>query len=234
VNFNSSGPLGTHALRAETGRLFLLLVLLTLASLPASGASLSLAWDPPSGPGPSGYFVYYGSAAGDYKTKIDAGNATVLTISGLADGATYHFAATSYDAARSESGFSNDLSATVPGGPLTADFTVAATSGSAPLALNFVNTSIGNITSYTWRFGDGAESQAENPVHVYTVAGTYSISLTVTGPEGTATKTCAGCLTVARTAGSLHRAHAVNLDAIDDLRSRARQPGVSPVSPAFR
>ena len=117
---------------------------------------------------------------------------------------------------------------------LVADFTVAATSGSAPLALNFVNTSTGNITSYTWRFGDGAMSQSANPVHVYTVAGTYSISLTVSGPEGIATKTCAGCLTVARMAGSLHRAHAANLDALDDLRLRAGQPGVSPLSPAFR
>ena len=121
VNFISPGPLGTRASRAETSRSSLLLALLLLASAPASGASISLAWDPPTGPVPSGYFVYYGSVAGDYKTKIDAGNATTLTIPGLVDGSTYHFAATSYDSARRESAFSNDLSATISGGPLTAD-----------------------------------------------------------------------------------------------------------------
>lgn len=235
VNFNSSRRLKALASRAESSR-SLLLVLLVLASFRASGASVSLAWDPPTGTGPSGYFVYYGPAAGDYKTKIDAGNATFCMVPGLVEGETYHFAATSYDAARTESGFSNDISATTPYGPPAADFTAGATFGSAPLALNFVNSSTGSITGYAWTFGDGATSRAANPVHVYSVAGTYTITLTVTGPGGVASQTCMDCVTVGRSDGWLQRGPAAALDALEDLRTRARQSRAFPhaVAPASR
>ena len=54
------------------------------------------------------------------------------------------------------------------------------TSGVFPLTIDFVDRSTGNVTSWTWDFGDGNTSTNEqNPTHVFTDAGRYTISLTV-------------------------------------------------------
>ena len=70
--------------------------------------------DPVNSPLLVGYMVYYGPAAGNYTSSIDVGNTTAYTVSGLVEGTTYHFATTAYDAAHTQSGFSNDVAATVP------------------------------------------------------------------------------------------------------------------------
>ena len=49
-------------------------------------------------------------------------------------------------------------------------------SGCVALTVIFTNTSI-NTTSWDWNFGDGNTSIVKNPVHTYTAAGTYSVSL---------------------------------------------------------
>jgi PKD repeat protein len=80
--------------------------------------------------------------------------------------------------------------------PLTADFTGSPTSGPAPHAVTFTDTSIGTPTSWSWDFGDGGTSTAENPAHTYTAAGTYTVTLTVTDAAGaTSTKTRAAYIT---------------------------------------
>jgi PKD repeat protein len=74
----------------------------------------------------------------------------------------------------------------------TASFNATPTSGTAPLAVSFTDTSTGSPTSWTWSFGDGtANSTAQNPSHTYTAAGTYTAQLTATNATGstTATKT---------------------------------------------
>ena len=77
-----------------------------------------------------------------------------------------------------------------------AQFTASTTSGIAPLAMNFLNTSTGNISTYEWNFGDGTTSAVQSPSHVYAAAGSYSVSLTVTGPGGTNTLTESDYMTV--------------------------------------
>jgi len=77
-----------------------------------------------------------------------------------------------------------------------ANFSASPTSGRAPLAVTFTNSSSGNVTSYSWNFGDGRTSTGQNPVHTYATAGTYSVILTATGPGGTNTKTQTGYITV--------------------------------------
>jgi hypothetical protein len=42
----------------------------------------------------------------------------------------------------------------------------------------------GTIVAYSWDFGDGAMSTASEPVHTYSAAGTYTVTLTVTDNEG--------------------------------------------------
>jgi PKD repeat protein len=162
---------------------------LLLLAVRAFAGSLTLAWDPVSSPALTGYMLHYGPTAGSYTSKIDVGNTTTRTVANLTDGATYHFAVTAYDSNGTESGFSNDVTATVPWGAPIANFTASVTSGVAPLALNFTNTSTGNVSSYAWNFGDGTSSTSQSPSHVYSAPGSYTVSLTVTGSGGSNTKT---------------------------------------------
>ena len=76
----------------------------------------------------------------------------------------------------------------------TANFSAGPTSGTAPLAVTFTNSSSGSVTSYSWNFGDGSTSTEQNPMHTYATAGTYSVILTATGARGTNTET--GYITV--------------------------------------
>ncbi|MEO8768604.1 MAG: PKD domain-containing protein [Ferruginibacter sp.] len=54
----------------------------------------------------------------------------------------------------------------------------------APLTVHFTNASTG-ATIYHWNFGDGtASSSQQNPTHIYTVAGAYTVTLVATGANG--------------------------------------------------
>jgi PKD repeat protein len=68
--------------------------------------------------------------------------------------------------------------------PPTAGFSGTPTAGPAPLSVSFTDLSIGNITSWNWNFGDTTTSTTQNPSHVYSTSGFYTVSLTVTGPGG--------------------------------------------------
>jgi len=54
------------------------------------------------------------------------------------------------------------------------------------VTVQFTNGSAGAI-SYSWDFGDNQSSAQQNPTHVYTANGTYTVTLTVTGPCGVVT-----------------------------------------------
>jgi len=58
---------------------------------------VTLAWNPENTPGLAGYRVHYGTVSKNYSFAVDAGNQTTTTITGLAAGATYYFAATAYN-----------------------------------------------------------------------------------------------------------------------------------------
>jgi len=70
---------------------------------------------------------------------------------------------------------------------LLAQFTPSVTVGTSPLAVVFTNTSLGSITNANWNFGDGAttNTQAGTVTHIYTTAGTNTVSLAISGPAGT-------------------------------------------------
>jgi PKD repeat protein len=72
--------------------------------------------------------------------------------------------------------------------PLKADFTATPKSGPPPLNVNFTDLSTGNITIWDWNFGDGSHSSVPNPSHSY-AAGTYNVTLTITGQCGSDTTT---------------------------------------------
>ena len=140
----------------------------------SSGAPTAWAWDFGDGgtstlQNPS--HVY--SAAGTFSvglTATNAGGASSSTRAGL-------------------------VRATDPVATPVADFVASTTSGTLPLAVAFVETSTGPVTSWSWNFGDGSTSTARNPNHTYTAAGTYTVSMTVSGPGGADTLVRAGHIT---------------------------------------
>jgi len=77
----------------------------------------------------------------------------------------------------------------VPEPPPVPDFVANVTSGFAPLSVTFTDQSTGEIISREWDFGDQAKSTQISPMHTYLAAGTYTVSLTATGPGGTVTET---------------------------------------------
>jgi uncharacterized repeat protein (TIGR01451 family) len=84
----------------------------------------------------------------------------------------------------------------VPPSAPTANYTATPTEGPAPLNVQFTDTSEGTVTRWLWDFGDGMTSTVQHPTRLYTSAGTYTVTLTITGPGGTDTVTRAPALTV--------------------------------------
>lgn len=62
-----------------------------------------------------------------------------------------------------------------------ANFIANQVSGTAPLTVIFTNLSLGDWTSLLWDFGDGNTSTDESPTYIYTVSGTYSVTLYLYG-----------------------------------------------------
>jgi M6 family metalloprotease-like protein len=63
------------------------------------------------------------------------------------------------------------------GTSITANFTYTVNN----LAVSFADTSTASgtsVTTWSWNFGDGAYSTAQNPAHTYAAAGTYTVTLT--------------------------------------------------------
>jgi len=77
----------------------------------------------------------------------------------------------------------------------TADFTASPRQGIAPLTVQFTDASI-DATSWSWNFGDSGTSAAQNPSHIYTVTGNYSVSLIATNAYGSSSVTKTGYIQV--------------------------------------
>jgi PKD repeat protein len=84
---------------------------------------------------------------------------------------------------------------TVGMGP-KADFIGTPTSGDVPLNVQFTDKSTGQITRWTWDFGDGKGSNEQNPVHTYWTAGVYNVILTTSNDYGSSDTTKAAYITV--------------------------------------
>jgi PKD repeat protein len=71
--------------------------------------------------------------------------------------------------------------------PPNAQFTASPHEGTAPLTVTFRDVSRGSPTSRLWDFGDGFTSTEPAPVHTYTAAGKYTVTLTVANDAGSDT-----------------------------------------------
>jgi len=65
-------------------------------------------------------------------------------------------------------------------------FDAANIAGVFPLTVSFFNRAWHGTQSWLWNFGDGSTGTERNPSHTYTTPGVYTVTLTVTGPTGSA------------------------------------------------
>ena len=72
---------------------------------------------------------------------------------------------------------------------ITLNVSATPSSGVAPLTVQFVSPGVdsgGNtVTNWNWNFGDGGNSTAQNPSHIYTGIGSFSPSLVARSTQGT-------------------------------------------------
>jgi hypothetical protein len=76
------------------------------------------------------------------------------------------------------------ITETVPAAP-DAGFAILPLNQGLPRTYRFTDTSLGNVSSWSWNFGDGSTGTGATPQHIYQQAGLYPVTLTVTGPGGT-------------------------------------------------
>jgi PKD repeat protein len=76
------------------------------------------------------------------------------------------------------------------------DFTADQRTGAAPLTVHFTDKSTGSPTSWSWDFGDGGASTAQNPTHTYAAEGGYTVVLAASNASGTAMLVQANYITV--------------------------------------
>jgi len=129
----------------------------------------------------------------DYATELDF---TVISGGGYFSGPTYsntfdtsgliavEFLVEDLDSNLALGSFDVDVLA-----PPAADFTASATYGPAPLSVTFTDQSSGQITSWSWSFGDTGTSALQSPTHSYSAPGIYTVTLTISGPYGSHTMT---------------------------------------------
>ncbi|MCB9231600.1 MAG: PKD domain-containing protein [Bacteroidia bacterium] len=112
-------------------------------------------------------------------TYLWSTSATTQTISVNAAG-TYSVDVTDINGCMS----SDDITVAVVAAPV-ASFTFTGTQ-----TISFTDGSTGSITSWAWDFGDGGTSTVQNPSHTYAATGgSFTVTLTVTGPCGSNTFT---------------------------------------------
>lgn len=83
-----------------------------------------------------------------------------------------------------------------------ANFTASPTAVTQGQAVTFTSTSTGTITSYSWNVDADPTPEATTAsfTHTYEEVGTYGVTLTVTGPGGTNTKSSPNLITVSSAA----------------------------------
>ena len=146
-------------------------LVLGVAIGPALAGQAILSWDANNEPDVSGYKLYYGTATGVYGTPTTVGNVITYTVTGLTNGQVYFFAVTAYDSFGNESGYSNEVSFTVPGVP------------EINLVGNAVSIVDGDTTPSTADYTDfgGTKLNGGTVVRTFTIQNTGTGALTLSG-----------------------------------------------------
>ncbi len=108
------------------------------------------------------------------------------------------------------------------------DLSANTTSGTAPLAVNFMDASTGPVTGWTWDFGESQTSRLRHPTYTYTTPGTYDVTLTVSGPGGPVALTLPDYITVTDPPSSVSADFDLDGDVdLDDFGAMQECMGVS-------
>ncbi len=142
--------------------------------------------------------VLYGTDIGNLDQEITNNRYTqshTMVIPDVTVNTTYYYRVSSQDRNGNDVFSGGIESVTVTPNAPTADFSSNSQSGIAPLSVNFSDLSTG-ATSWNWTFGDGNSSASQNPTHIYTEAGNYTVSLTVSNAGGSDVETKTGYIVV--------------------------------------
>jgi chitinase len=162
---------------------FSVLLVALLISVWARAEQVTLAWDANTESDLAGYKVHYGTASGSYTTVVDVHKVTTAIVTGLTAGQTYYFVVTAYNAANNESGYSNQVSYSVPaanGAPATPATPTGASSALVNTAITFSTSATdpnGDSLQYRYDWGGavlsswGAASQSRS----WAAAGQYAV-----------------------------------------------------------
>jgi len=144
-----------------------------------------------------------------YDSGTDTRNLTQLTIPAgvLQYGATYYWRVSYQDRYGNWSAWSEETCFSTVA--LQANFSATPTEVEVGQEVTFTDLSTGHATRWTWDFGDGttvqwtANTKSEDGrlTWKYHEAGNYTVSLTVSGPSGEATKTRSGYIKVSEATG---------------------------------
>ncbi len=115
----------------------------------------------------------------DYKSSLGSTDKTgnfESQLVGLSENTTYYVRA--YATNDAGTAYGNTVEFTTYG-QIYAGFDANPKSGYVPLNVQFTDRSVGNINSWSWNFGDGGTSTAQNPLHTYNNQGIYTVTLNV-------------------------------------------------------
>ncbi len=123
----------------------------------------------------------------DSKTSNGSAIATYnSSLTALQPGTTYYVRA--YASNYIGTAYGEQVSFTTTTPPIAA-FTGTPTSVQPGGAVQFTDQSANNPTSWSWNFGDGGTSTLQNPSHIYSAIGNYTVALTATNEHGSSTET---------------------------------------------
>ncbi|HPR18680.1 MAG TPA: choice-of-anchor J domain-containing protein [Candidatus Cloacimonadota bacterium] len=128
----------------------------------------------------AGFMIQRIITGGEYETigTVEADTAFYID-SSIQTGNTYYYKVYAYIGSL-YSAPTNEILINTMVNPMIADFEANITTGYNPLTVTFTDLSTGNdITSWAWDFGNGTTSSEQNPQAIYTDAGTYTVSLTI-------------------------------------------------------
>jgi len=162
---------------------FSVLLVALLLSVWVRAEQVTLAWDANTEADLAGYKVHYGTASGSYTTSVDAHKVTTAVVTGLAAGQTYYFVVTAYNAANNESGYSNQVSYSIPapnGAPATPASPTGASAALVNASIAFSTSTTdpnGDSLEYRYDWGGGVFSSwgAAGQSHSWSAAGAYAV-----------------------------------------------------------
>ncbi len=122
---------------------------------------------------------------GDYSTSTLQNPSHAYSTAGLytVTETAYMSENTSVTSTLVQTNYINVSSATVP----VAAFTGSPLNVTLGSAVTFTDQSTGSPSSWTWDFGDSSGSSSQNPTHIYTSVGNYTVNLTVSNFLGSNT-----------------------------------------------